>query len=224
MAFRANESAASGREHAHRYLTPRELKPAEARKTREFIDELIERLGPVINAYPTWHPLVANHDAENVVTTPGDRCGYRGIDHTICFRDGFVTCPYEGGDKAVLDSVSGLPPTHAAEISADPLDVRLYHPNARPVLVRCKWSKPLLIDGTIPAAIAVPMILQREVPMWERSSVGETWETMRPYFLGQPCGMLSSLFINQETGTTIRRIWKLLVNTGAFGPLAVGQY
>ena len=223
MAFRANEAADYGRERAFRKLVPRDLDPAEQAKAREFVDDLIDKLGPVVDGYPTWHPLVANHSPREVEFTPSDRCGYRGLDHTICFRGGFVTCPYPDGDATVLESVSELRRDEIGTVQAELLDVTLYHPTAVPIIVKCEWSKPMLADGTIPAAIAVPMILEREVPCWRWSERGETWETMRPYLIGQPCGSRSSLFINQETASTIRKIWRILIETGAFGPLKVGQ-
>lgn len=40
---------------------------------------------------------------------------------------------------------------------------------------------------------------------------------------GGPGGSRSSLFVNQETGSTIRKIWQALIETGAFGPLKVPQ-
>ena len=219
MAFRADEEAARGRNTAHRYLVSRWLDRSAISESRECVDRLIDRLGPVVESYPTWHPLVANHDPREVVTNPGSKCGYLGVDHTILFRNGFVTCPYPDGDVGVLESVSKLPSDGIASIHAERLDVALYHPDAVPIVVYCDWGRPMLADGKVPASIAVPMILEREVPCWRWSSYGETWESMCPYLIGQPCGSRSSLFVSQETGTTIRKIWQAIVETGAFGPL-----
>jgi len=82
----------------------------------------------------------------------------------------------------------------------------------------------MAMDGTVPEAVAVPMILEREVPCWRWAERGETWESMRPYLLGGPCGSRSSLFINQDTGSTIRKIWRAIVETGAFGPIKVARH
>jgi hypothetical protein len=80
----------------------------------------------------------------------------------------------------------------------------------------------LLNDGTIPKSLAVPLMLEFELPQWRSSEVGETWETMRSYLLGSPHGQSSSLFINKEVGTAMKNVWNSLIYTGMFGPLYVG--
>jgi len=167
---------------------------------------------------------VWNQDPRVPVTTPSDRCGYQGLDHTIYFRNAFVTCPYGDGNP-VLDSVAALDNraigNEIAFVAAEKLEATLYASHTTPILVRCDWQKPMLPDGTVPKSIAVPMILEREVPCWHWSGLGETWESMRPYFLGTPHGGRSSLFINQETGAAIKRVWQALIESGAFGPIKV---
>jgi hypothetical protein len=74
-------------------------------------------------------------------------------------------------------------------------------------------------DGTIPKSIAVPLLLEMEVPNWRTAKVAETWETMRPYILGSPRGARSSLFVNQETGQVLKDVWNTLIDTGMFGPI-----
>ncbi|MNT61120.1 hypothetical protein D3C72_1987410 [compost metagenome] len=54
---------------------------------------------------------------------------------------------------------------------------------------------------------------------WGHGDFAETWETMKPYFLGMPHGKLSSLFVTQNTGQAIKKIWEQLINTGMFGPI-----
>ena len=99
--------------------------------------------------------------------------------------------------------------------------MQLYNPNATPVLVRCNWNNSLDEDGMIPLSIAMPLLLEKEVPCWQWAQVAETWETMRPYFLGRPHGSRSSLFVNQETGQAMKRVWNALIGTGMFGPIKV---
>jgi len=223
MAFRANESIERGQEEALRYLVPRELDETQREKSREFVLDLLERYGPVVDSYPTWHPLVKNHgDGKPINTRPGDACGYKALDHTVYLKDGFITCPY-GDGQDVIDSVDSLPSDPIAFIQAKRLEAVLYHPGTTPILVTCEWDKPNLIDGTIPMNIAVPLLLESQLPCWRWATRGETWESMRPYFLGKPCGKRSSLFINQETGSAIKKMWTLFMETGAFGPLKVGQ-
>lgn len=222
MAFRADEAARIGYEQVEAYLIPRPRDADESQRARskEALLDIVDELGPVVDAYPTWHPLVSHHDSRSPVTTPSDRCGYKGLDHTRFFAKGFITCPYGDGQE-VLDSAAALPFHPIATITAEKLDVQLYNPQASPILVKCNWEKPLGMDGMIPLSIAMPLILEKEVPCWRWADVAETWESMRPYFLGRPHGSRSSLFVSQETGQAIKKIWNALIYTGMFGPIKV---
>lgn len=223
MAFRADEAARVGLEEALRYLIPRdrEVSGEERAHLKEKLLELCDELGPVVQAYPSWHPLVRNYkDDRFPTTTPSERCGYRGLDHTVCFANGFITCPYHD-PEAVIESVQELPPHSVAEITAERLERNFYSVNAMPVVVRCRWTKPMGSDGLIPLSIALPLLLEKELPCWTQSDVAETWETMRPYFLGSPYGSRSSLFVNQDTGQNLKKVWNALIYTGMFGPIKV---
>lgn len=225
MAFRADEAARGGYEEVERYLVPRprDADESERERSKEALLDIIDELGPAISSYPTWHPLVRNHDDRYPVTTPSQDCGYKGLDHTKYFVNGFITCPYSASGKAeeVIESVNALPYHPAASITAQKLDVQLYHPDATPILVKCNWNKSLSMDGMIPLSIAMPLLLEKEIPCWQWSQVAETWETMRPYFLGAPHGSRSSLFVSQETGQAMKKIWESLIYTGMFGPIKV---
>ncbi len=222
MAFRADEAARIGFDEVVSYLVPRsrDASASQRASSKEALIEILDELGPVVNSYPTWHPLVCNHDVRDPVTTPSDGCGYKKLDHTRYFVKGFITSPYDDG-QAVLDSVAALPDHFIAKITAEKLDVPLYNSGATPILVKCNWEKPMHADGTIPLSLAMPLILENEVPCWRWGKVAETWETMRPYLLGGPCGSRSSLFVNQETGQAIRKMWDALIHTGMFGPIRV---
>lgn len=222
MAFRADEAVQAGYEEVMSYLVPRarDVEESERARSREALEEILERCGPVVDSYPSWHPLVCHHDERDPATTPSTRCGYEGLDHTRYLAKGFITCPYGDGQK-VLDSVAALPYHEIAEITAKKLDVNLYNERAVPILVECRWKKPLERDGTIPLSIAMALMLDKEVPCWKWSKVAETWETMRPYLLGAPHGSRSSLFVNQEAGQSIKKIWDLLIHTGMFGPIKI---
>ncbi|WP_280550188.1 hypothetical protein [Halomonas sp. 11-S5] len=222
MAFRADEAARIGYEEVEAYLVPRPRDADESVRARskEALMDIVDELGPVVDTYPTWHPLVCNHDPRHPVIAPSDRCGYKGLDHTRFFANGFITCPYHDGQK-VIDSVNALPLHHVANITAERLDVEFYNPSTTPILVKCEWNRPLEMDGTIPLAIAMPLILEQELPCWRSSEVAETWESMRDLFLGRPHGARSSLFVNQETGQAIKKIWNSLIYTGMFGPIKV---
>ncbi|WP_080424194.1 hypothetical protein [Burkholderia ubonensis] len=223
MAFRADEAARAGLTNVLDYLIPRaqDLDQDERARSREALLDIADRLGPVVDAYPSWHPLVRNYKNDRYPTMrPSEECGYRGLDHTRYFANGFITCPYGDGQE-VLDSVASLPSHPAAQITAERLDVKLYNSSCTPILVECEWEKSLSPDGTIPLSIAMPLLLEKELPCVWRAQVGETWESMRPYFLGRPYGSRSSLFINQETGQAIKKIWVALIYTGMFGPIKV---
>lgn len=223
MAFRADESAISGFESVKNYLIPRDISLKERALSENLLREISERYGPVVESYPSWHPLVSDHDDRHPVTSPSERCGYKGLDHTRYFANAFITCPY-GDGQDVIDSVASLQKNYSvAIIRAERLDVPLYNSHASPILVSCDWVKSISDNGMIPASVAVPLMLQKEVPCWAWAERGETWETMRPYFLGCPHGSRSSLFVNQETALTMKKVWNLLINTGMFGPLKVGD-
>lgn len=222
MAFRADEAARSGYDEVERYLVlrARDADEFQRERGRKVLREIADQLGPVVGAYPTWHPLVCNHDDRHPVTTPSDRCGYKGLDHTRYFVSGFITCPYGDGQE-VIDSVAKLPYHPAASITAERLDVKLYNQQATPILVKCNWNTPLPMDGMIPLSVAMPLLLEKEIPCWKWAQVAETWETMRSYFLGSPHGSRSSLFVSQETGQSMKKIWEALIYTGMFGPIKV---
>jgi hypothetical protein len=222
MAFRADEMAQSGFEAVKAYLIPPVLEAKERSRSEDKLLDIVEEYGPVIESYPSWHPLVAQHKTYGPITTPGKNCGYRGLDHTRYFVNAFITCPYGNGQE-VIDAVDIFFASSFAEIRADRLDVKFYHPETTPILVYCNWKRDLSNNPMIPASLAVPLMLQHELPCWKTAEVGETWETMRHYFLGSPHGSRSSLFVSQETAMTMKKIWELLINTGMFGPIHVSN-
>lgn len=221
MVFRAEEARSSGLERAGRYLVSRTIDPGQREASVTAFFDIAERLGPVVESYPTWHPLVATGSTrERPSSTPRQECGYTGLDHTVFFANGFVTCPY-GDGQDVLDSVNNLPRPSVGVITAERLDAQFYNRETTPVLVQFEWEKPLPMDGMIPKSWAVPLLLEREVPCWRWAEVGETWETMLPNFLGCPHGRRSSLFVNQETGQAMKRVWNAVIETGMYGPVMV---
>ena len=78
----------------------------------------------------------------------------------------FVTCPYGDGQEN-LDSFEKLSECPVATISAERLDVQLYRADVTPILVYCDWHKPISINRMIPASIAIPLMLQKEVTRLE---------------------------------------------------------
>lgn len=229
MAYRRNESVEQGFERAVRYLTPKGIAPKQQKEIRYYVDDLTVRLGPVVDSYPSWHPLVCNHNKNGPITYPSEQCGYRGLDHTVFFANGFLSCPYHHSNgQEIIDSVNELWKSstyhrysHIVSIEAERVDKLLYNVGTDPILVFCKWLKPMPNDKTIPKDIAVGLMLEEEVPCWRWSKYGETWDTMRPYLMGQPCGKRSSIFLEQEAGQTIKKVYEAIIYSGMFGTLKV---
>jgi hypothetical protein len=230
MAFRKDEAVEAGFEKAARYLIPKDRSPKERQELRDYLDDLTLRLGPVVDSYPSWHPLVSNHDNKSYpMTRPSEDCGYLGLDHTIYFANGFLSCPYhkDNGQK-IIDSVNELWKSkayerysHVARIEAERLDKPFYFEGTDPILVVCNWLKPMPNDRTIPKNIAVGLMLENEVPCWRESQCGETWESMRPYLIGEPCGKRSSMFLDEEAGQTIKKVYEAITYSGMFGNLKI---
>ena len=221
MTFRINESKTSGLERALRFLcSPKDLTAEQVTEGAEVIKNIATKWGPVVDTYPSWHPLVAagNPEPNSPAMTPGERCGYKGMDHSVFFRNAFITCPY-GGPEQVKQSVNGIAFPDYVTVTCEPLKTILYHPNATAVLVTCDWRFEAEGDGTIPKRYAIGSMIEQELRCWTGAAVAETWETMRPYFLGQPCGSKTSLFVNHETGQAMKKVWDSINQAGVFGPL-----
>ena len=78
MAFRADESASSGFGSVKSYLVPRGIEAKERERSENKLFDIVERYGPVVEGYPSWHPLVTHHNDQSPATTPINRCGYKG--------------------------------------------------------------------------------------------------------------------------------------------------
>ena len=219
MAFRADEAARDGYERARRILVLSSGVEASQRERAErALEDLIDAHGPVVRAYPTWHPLVPQHNPQSPVTYPSERGGYKGLDHTIFFAHAFVSCPYDDG-AAIIDSVEAMARHPCATITAARLDAPFYNSGTTPILVRCDWDKTFPERHMVPKSLAVPLMIQAEMRMWHRAEVGERWETMSTYFLGDPHGARSSLFVTQDTAMAMKRAYLAMVESGMFGPL-----
>ncbi len=218
MAFRADEAASSGFERLSTYLIPRSFSPTDRARSEEVLAEIVAECGPAVDGYPSWHPLVRNHNERNPETHPSDRCRYKGLDHTKYLAHGFITCPY-GDGEAVLESIDRLPSHPAATITAERLDAKFYNEAATPILVRCEWSKSLEQGSLVPKSLAVPLMLEQELPCWRWAERAETWERMRPYLLGEPHGNRSSLFVSQDTALALKKMYLAMTESGMFGPV-----
>tara|TARA_A100001391_G_scaffold189910_1_gene161763 strand:- start:215 stop:877 length:663 start_codon:yes stop_codon:yes gene_type:complete len=217
MAFRADEAAENGFQSAKNYLIPIEFSQSQRRKSEELLREIVEELGPVVESYPTWHPLVPQDNRRLPSTVPSGNSNYRGLDHSVYFVHGFITCPYQGAEN-VIESVEQISDNDAF-ISASRLEENFYSESACPVLVRCNWKHDIVCDKLVPKKIAVPRMIENELPHWRDAEVAEKWDTMRPYLLGKPHGSRSSLFVGQETALAMKKVYMSMVESGMFGPL-----
>jgi hypothetical protein len=218
MAFRADEAATSGYEQLRSYLIPRNFPPDLRARSEKVLSEIVATFGPAVDGYPSWHPLVRNHDEHHPQKWPSKEAGYKGLDHTCYLAHGFITCPYGDGED-VLESVRNLPFHHAASISAEKIDAKFYNETATPILVRCEWSTNLESGMLIPTRLAVPLMIEQELPCWAWSERAETWETMRPYLLGEPHGNRSSLFVGQDAALALKKMYLAMTDSGMFGPI-----
>lgn len=225
MAFRANELIAAGFVEAERYLIGRlsDLEEGAIQDSKESLNNLFKELGPVVDGYPDWHPLLNILDGDGGSFVPYKGCGYEGLDHSVFFANGFITCPYgENNVKKVLESIESQKPNRAAYLTAHVLDVSFYSSEATAILVRCNWFNELNEDSTIPTTIAVPLILEYALRVSKFAEFAEPWDVIHPHLLGRPHGKRSSLLINQETGMKIKKLWELLNGSGMFGAIKGG--
>lgn len=79
MAFRYDESASTGFEAARRVLASSpSFEPSKCEMAERELEKLVDELGPVVEAYPTWHTLVPQFNPEQPFTVPHVQCGYGG--------------------------------------------------------------------------------------------------------------------------------------------------
>jgi len=215
--FRANDAAAAGREEAIHDYTRGFKEPSERKAAASYIDSLIEKYGPVVDGYPSWHPFTSAARAadSNGHEQHTDPQGFQGLDHTIYFRDAFITAPYSGAENVVKSAYD----KQSEYIDAEEIhDVPLYNYGTVPVLVKCVCV-PKEVDGSISKRFALGSMLSTALPAWTWASCGESWKDMRRYILGAPCGSRSSLFVNQDTGKALREVFDLLNRHELFGPI-----
>lgn len=217
--FRENEAIDRGFEAAKRILIPHEGTIEERNEALRVLENLVSELGPVVEGYPVWHPFLTMQKSTGPQDVPNRDCGYEGLDHTVFFTNGFVTCPYNGVEK-VTTSVEKISRNigGVASLSTEIIDAPLYSKNTDTIVVRCIWNDDLDSGRFIPKRTAIGLMLDHEIPHWHRSEVAETWERMSGYLLGHPHGARSSLFVSQETGMAMKKVWTVLSESGVFGP------
>jgi len=213
MEFRHPVAASEKNTESCNYLT-QNLNDIEAGQAQ--FNELLEKLGNTIDMYPEWHPILTA-PAQSTDFRETDLYSlesYDGIDHTVQFVRGFVTCPYSE-DKAnqLVNAVSCISGLHAYRLQNP-----LYSDNAYPVVIEA-LEIILEADGTIRSRDALIWFTQKMVKHAPNAQVAETWWNMRADILGCPHGSRSSLLVNQHTGSHMRKILEALNNSGIYGPV-----
>lgn len=213
MEFRSPTVAAQQNAQAIAYLTKSLANPAAGRR---FVEQLIEELGNAVDIYPDWHPILTAppRSGSEHVSSLSQIHSYEGIDHTTEFVRGFVTCPYsEDGADRLVATAGAVPGIYARR-----LDGPLYSDQAYPVVI-VATNVTLEADGTIRSRDALTWFAQQAAGEAEHSQVGETWWNIRSNLLGVPHGSRSSLFVNQQAGTHMRKILEAMNDSGMFGPI-----
>lgn len=176
--------------------------------------ELVSELGNSVREYPEWHPIltIPKKNCSHMVTSPSLLPLYKGVDHTVLFVRGFVTCPYsEYTANQLVNAVNEVNGLYARR-----LEIPLYSDRAYPVLVGAS-DLELEADGTIRGRDALNWFVQTMVKHAAGAQVAETWWSMRSSILGLPHGSRSSLFVDQHTGGHMRKILETLNNSGLYG-------
>ena len=213
MEFRSPTVAAQQNAAAITYLTKSLRDPAAGRAV---VEQLIAELGNVTDGYPDWHPILTSppRDSSEHRSSLQQIGAYRGLDHTIEFVRGFVTCPYseEAADRLVT-AVNAV-----IDLRAHRLSEPLYSDNAYPVVVAAR-DVELEGDGTIRSRDALRWFVSLSANEAANAQVAETWWNIRSCILGSPHGSRSSLFVNQHTGAHMRKVLEAMNESGMFGPI-----
>lgn len=213
MEFRAPTVAAQQNAQALAYLTKNLGRPENGRR---LFESLLDQLGNAVDYYPDWHPILTapQQETSQHIYSLSDLRVYRGIDHTVEFVRGFITCPYSA-EKAdqLVSSVNEAP-----GLSAFRLEEPLYADGAFPVVVVASYVE-LEADGTIRSRDALAWFVRQLAKDALTAQVAETWWNIRSNILGGPHGSRSSLFVNQYTGVHMRKILETMNSSGVFGPI-----
>ncbi len=213
MEFRAPSVAKELNANAIQYLTKNLNDPEVG---LHVLDGLMHELGNAVDGFPDWHPIltIPKQGSTEHVSSLSQLKTYNGIDHTVEFVRGFITCPYsENQADQLLDAVNLLPGLNAYRLPGP-----LYANNACPVVVEAN-EIVLEADGTIRSRDALTWFAQESVKEAWDATVAETWWNIRSNILGSPHGSRSSLFVNQHSGVHMRKILEALNNSGMFGPI-----
>lgn len=179
----------------------------------ELVTDLIAKYGEIVDEYPSWHPLIRNHDAMTFENSPSAKCGYIGIDHRVFFANAFISVPYNHIKiRDVQNAVYSLPISQDYSISCKEIETPLYFYGTAPFLVTCDWWWS---SSLIPSETAIGLFLSHEMQCYGRASMAEPWSSMKDCVIGKP----SSAFITKQTERNMKSIWNHIIKTGIFGEI-----
>jgi hypothetical protein len=223
MAFRYDEVVAEQRQRAHEYAanSVRDARYTNDDRARSqiFMEYLLDTYGPLIDRYPDWHPLKPRLNSGN----------YGGFDdHSVTFRDAILFAPY-GDDKAHWEELSAYAKKY--DLFAEKVEGELFHhPNCHLYLLIVPHSM-MVEDEEENPYIHRTSAIEALLSNWKRVcgdgerphsfQCWESWDTMRPYLIGSPCGKRSSLFVDEATGQAIKRLYAVIGQ--AFGLKEYGR-
>ncbi|AVI67675.1 hypothetical protein CKQ84_18435 [Shewanella sp. WE21] len=211
MEFRHPTAVAETNTRALNYLTENLNNPKAGCET---FQQILTELGNSIEVYPKWHPILTIPLCQSGSNEALLSNLYKGIDHTILFVKGFITCPYS--ETAAIELVNTT--NQLTGLRAYCLKSPLYSDDAYPVVI-IATDVELEADGTIRSRDALAWCLQYLTEYARNAQVAETWWNMRHYILGEPHGSRSSLLVNQYTGGHMRKILEVLNDSGVYGPI-----
>jgi hypothetical protein len=178
--------------------------------------DLIDTLGNAVDQYPEWHPILVNPNdcSTGYASVLSQIDAYEGIDHTVCFVRGFITCPYsKNAAYSLIDSVNLV-----KGLKAYRLEQPLYSDNAYPVVVEATEVK-LDADGTILTRDALVWSMQQALEEVKGAERGETWWNLKTSLLGSPSSSCSSSFVSEYTGIHMKKIIEAMNYSGMYGPI-----
>lgn len=203
------------------YLTENLVDPKTA---SDVFEGLLEKMGNVVEAYPSWHPLLTSVPARDgkIIRDIDDMDEFPCLDHTTRFMRGFLSCIYNRQDAQMLMTSAKMVPGVKAELVGSPL----YSDKALPVMV---YMPDIMLekDGTIASSLVTSSFLKQALQRAESGVPGVDWWTARADLLGLPFQDYSSVFVNRTTGKALRTFLETMNETGLFGKVrewVLGMY
>lgn len=226
MAFRAEELAKDYYERVRDRLiyTPNNgFTEEQTQKSEDYLKSLMFNfLGPAVQRHPCWHPLLSHirrKKSDTVFCCARITDRFPCLDHTWIFAHGFITCPYdENAPEEIQAFINKYPKNDFGTVRLLKPSVPFYHIHATPVVVYFCWNYDFLTeDKLIKEEVAVALMVKRLMAYWLYNARARSWDEASGALLGEPCGKLSSLFVNRETGMAMKRCYEELLRAGVLG-------